>query len=85
MLLFHYLPREEEKVVTSRRARIYDAIALLVVSVIIVLDQWTKSLVVAHLGPPDGGPTVSLIRNYLVLITFKIAVLPLALSKIMRC
>jgi signal peptidase II len=53
--------------VTSRRARIYDAIALLIVIVIIVLDQWTKSLVVAHLGPPDGGPTVPLIRNYLVL------------------
>jgi signal peptidase II len=53
--------------VTSRCARIYDAIALLIVIVIIVLDQWTKSLVVAHLGPPDGGPTVPLIRNYLVL------------------
>ncbi len=52
---------------TTRRARVYDAIALFVVIVIIVLDQWTKSLVVAHLGPPDGGPTVPIIGHYLVL------------------
>ncbi len=52
---------------TSRRARIYDAIALFVIVVIIVLDQWTKSLVVTQLGPPDSGPTVPLIPNYLVL------------------
>jgi signal peptidase II len=53
--------------VATRRARIYDAIALLVVIVIILLDQWTKALVVAHLGPPDGGPTVPVIGRYLVL------------------
>ncbi|MBV9258645.1 MAG: signal peptidase II, partial [Ktedonobacteraceae bacterium] len=52
---------------TTRRARMYDAIALLVVIVIIALDQWTKSLVIAHLGPPEGGPTVPLIGHYLVL------------------
>ena len=55
------------KIVTTRRARIYDAIALLIVIVIIALDQWTKSLVIAHLGPPEGGPTVPLIGHYLVL------------------
>jgi signal peptidase II len=64
--MFYYC-RERKKIVTNRRARIYDTLALLVVAVIIVLDQWTKSLVVTHLGPPDGGPTVVLIRNYLVL------------------
>lgn len=59
--------QEGRKIVTSRRARIYDAIALLVVIVIIVLDQWTKSLVITHLGPPDSGPTVSVVGKYLVL------------------
>jgi len=53
--------------VAIRRARIYDAIAACVVIAIILLDQWTKSLVVAHLGPPEQGPTVSLIGPYLVL------------------
>ncbi|HEY5003697.1 MAG TPA: signal peptidase II, partial [Ktedonobacteraceae bacterium] len=52
---------------TTRRARIYDAIAFLIVIMIIVLDQWTKSLVVAHLGPPDGGPIVPIFGHYLVL------------------
>ncbi len=52
---------------TSRRARIYDAIALLVMVVIIILDQWTKSLVVTHLGPPEGGPIVPLVGHSLVL------------------
>ncbi|MBA2681697.1 MAG: signal peptidase II [Ktedonobacteraceae bacterium] len=50
-----------------RRARIYDAIAFLIVVAIILLDQWTKSLVVAHLGPPDGGPVVPVFGQYLVL------------------
>ena len=59
---------EGRKIVTIRRARIYDAIALLVVIIIIVLDQWTKVLVVEHLGPPDVGPTVSLVGHYLVLL-----------------
>lgn len=31
------------------------------------LDQWTKSLVVTHLGPPDVGPQVPLIGPYLTL------------------
>lgn len=52
---------------TARRARLYDALALLTVVVIIALDQWTKSLVVAHLGPPFAGPTISLIGPYLTL------------------
>lgn len=52
---------------TTRRARVYDALALLIVIVIILLDLWTKSLVVAHLGPPHGGPIVPIIGQYLVL------------------
>ncbi|HEY3993105.1 MAG TPA: signal peptidase II [Ktedonobacteraceae bacterium] len=50
---------------TVRRARIYDAFALLTAIIVISLDQWTKSLVVAHLSPPDFGPQVPLIGPYL--------------------
>ncbi len=52
---------------TKRRARIYDALALLVVIIIIALDQWTKALVVEHLSPPDTGPVIHLIGQYLLL------------------
>lgn len=52
---------------TTRRARIYDALALLTAILVIALDQWTKSLVVAHLSPPDFGPQVPIIGQYLVL------------------
>ncbi len=51
----------------ARRARIYDAYALLTAMLIVILDQWTKALVVAHLGPPDFGPQVPLINPYLML------------------
>lgn len=52
---------------TARRARIYDAFALLTAIIVISLDQWTKSLVVAHLSPPDFGPQIPLIGPYLTL------------------
>lgn len=52
---------------TKRRARIYDALALLIVIIIIEVDQWTKALVVEHLSPPDTGPLIHLIGQYLVL------------------
>lgn len=52
---------------TKRRARIYDALAFLVMVVIIALDQWTKSLVVEKLSPPDTGPQIHVIGQYLVL------------------
>jgi signal peptidase II len=52
--------------VVARRARLYDAIALLIVIVIISLDQWTKSLVVEHLSPPYGR-MIPLIDPYLML------------------
>ncbi|MDQ2903737.1 MAG: signal peptidase II [Chloroflexota bacterium] len=50
-----------------KRARIYDALALLTVIIVIVLDQWTKSLVVQYLSPPDSGRLVPLIGDYLTL------------------
>jgi len=53
--------------VIARRARIYDAFALLTAIIVISLDQWTKSLVVAHLSPPDFGPQIPLIGPYLTL------------------
>lgn len=53
--------------VTARRARIYDAFALLTAIIVIGLDQWTKALVVAHLSPPDFGPQIPLVGPYLSL------------------
>ena len=52
---------------TKRRARIYDALALLVVIIIVGMDQWTKALVVEHLSPHDTGPKIYLIGQYLLL------------------
>lgn len=52
---------------TNRRARIYDALALLVVVIVVGVDQWTKALVVEHLSPPETGPQIHLIGQYLLL------------------
>ncbi len=52
---------------TKRRARIYDALAFLVVVIIIGVDQWTKALVVEKLSPPETGPIIHLIGQYLLL------------------
>ncbi|HLG77847.1 MAG TPA: signal peptidase II, partial [Ktedonobacteraceae bacterium] len=52
---------------TIRRARVYDVFALITAMIVLGLDQWTKSLVVAHLGPAGFGPQISLIGQYLVL------------------
>lgn len=52
---------------TRSHARLYDVFALLTALLVIGLDQWTKSLVVAHLSPPDFGPQVPIIGQYLVL------------------
>ena len=51
----------------ARRARIYDALALLVAIVVIVLDQWTKSLVVQYLSPPMSKPPIPVVGNYLTI------------------
>lgn len=52
---------------TARRVRLYDAFAFFTALLVIGLDQWTKSLVVTYLGPPDSGPQVRLIGSYLTL------------------
>jgi len=51
----------------AQRARIYDIVALLIAIIIIGLDQWTKALVVEYLSPPEIGPSVQLIGDYLTL------------------
>lgn len=50
---------------TTKRARFYDALALLVVLIVIGLDQWTKSLVVQNLSPAGSNPPIPVIGNYL--------------------
>ena len=52
---------------TVKRARVYDALALLVVIVVIALDQWTKALVVANLGPPETRSPIPIIGDYLTI------------------
>jgi len=52
--------------VLARRARLYDALALLTAVVVISLDQWTKALVVANLTPPGSKPDIPLLGKYLV-------------------
>ncbi len=52
---------------TTQRARTYDVLALLVAITVIALDQWTKALVVEYLSPPEIGPTIQLIGDYLTL------------------
>jgi signal peptidase II len=52
--------------VLAKRARLYDIVAFLVVVVVLVLDQWTKALVVEHLSPPESKPPIPLIGQYLV-------------------
>ena len=51
----------------ARRARIYDVLALLAAIVVIVLDQWTKALVVQYLSPPMSKPPIPVIGNYLTI------------------
>ncbi len=50
---------------TIKRARFYDALALLVVLIVIGLDQWTKALVVQHLSPAGSNPPIPIVGNYL--------------------
>ncbi|MBV9691778.1 MAG: signal peptidase II [Ktedonobacteraceae bacterium] len=50
-----------------RRARLYDAFALLTVIIIVAVDQWTKSLVVQYLSPPETKPALPLLGQYVVI------------------
>jgi signal peptidase II len=59
--------RKKEIIVLARRARLYDALALLTAVVVISLDQWTKALVVANLNPPGSKPDIPLLGQYLVI------------------
>jgi signal peptidase II len=52
--------------VTTRRARIYDALALFTVLAVITFDQWTKALVVENLSLPESKPPIELIGKYFV-------------------
>lgn len=51
----------------ARRTWTSDVLAGFAALLVVGLDQWSKRLVVAHLGPPDLGPHVSLIGSYLSL------------------
>src|SRR5438270_12217640 len=59
-------PKKEEIKVVAKRARLYDIVAFLVVVVVLVLDQWTKALVVEHLSPPECMPPIPLLGQFLV-------------------
>ncbi len=50
----------------AKRSSIYDASALLVTIVVIVLDQCTKSLIATYLSPPRSK-SVPLVGQYLIL------------------
>ena len=52
---------------STKQARRNDILALLTVIVIIALDQWTKSLVVQHLSPPESHEPIPLIGQYLTI------------------
>lgn len=58
---------KKKNIVTIKRARVYDVLALFTAVLIITLDQWTKALVVAHLSPPESKPVIPLIGHYLVI------------------
>jgi signal peptidase II len=55
--------------VKYRRARVYDALALLTAILVLVLYQWTKTWVVTNLSLSFSGP--SLIGDYLTLYYIK--------------
>jgi signal peptidase II len=59
--------RKKRNIVTAKRARVYDALAVLTVIIVITLDQWTKYLVVENLSPPESKPAIPLIGQYLVI------------------
>jgi signal peptidase II len=62
------MPRQkEEHIVLVRRARLYDAFALLSVIAIVAVDQWTKSLVVQYLSPPETKPALPVLGQYVVI------------------
>ena len=51
---------------STKRARLYDVFALLIVFIVVALDQWTKSLVIHNLSSGKEVP-FPLVGHYLVL------------------
>jgi signal peptidase II len=51
--------------VTAKRARLYDVLALVTATVIVALDQLTKSLVILYLSPPGIRLPTPVIGDYL--------------------
>ena len=62
----HIVEKKEKSIVLAKRARLYDAFALLTVIIVIVLDQWTKSLIMRNLSIGSEVP-FPLVGRYLVL------------------
>ena len=58
--------KKEESIVSAKRARLYDVFALITVTIVIALDQWTKSLVLRNLSVGSEVP-FPLVGHYLVL------------------
>jgi signal peptidase II len=57
---------KEISIVSAKLARLYDAFAILMALLTIVLDQWTKSLIVRNLSPGNEVP-FPLVGQYLIL------------------
>lgn len=51
----------------AKQASVSHLLTAFVAVCVIALDQWTKALVVEHLGPPNSGRIVPLIGEYLTL------------------
>ena len=51
---------------SAKRARLYDVFALLTVMVMVILDQWTKSLIIRNLNIGSEVP-LPLVGHYLTL------------------
>jgi signal peptidase II len=57
--------------VKKRRARVFDALAILTAVLVVVIDQWTKAWVVDNLSPSFYGPQLHLVGDYLILYYIK--------------
>ena len=55
----------------NRRARVFDALAILTAVLVVVIDQWTKAWVVDNLSPSFYGPQLHLVGDYLILYYIK--------------
>lgn len=51
----------------AKQTSISHVLTTFVVVLVVIVDQWTKTLVVEYLGPPNSGHIVPVIGNYLTL------------------